>query len=80
MVADAAVVGMKDERLGEVPIAAIELPEGSAESPAKEDLDRFLKDSLPAYMVPVEYRVVAALPRTISMKVSRPELKALLGV
>jgi long-chain acyl-CoA synthetase len=31
-------------------------------------------------MVPVEYRTVDALPRTISMKVSRPELKKLLGL
>jgi len=79
-VGDAAVVGMKDERLGEVPLAAIELPKGASQAPAKEDLDAFLKAELPAYMVPVEYRVVKELPRTISMKVSRPELKKLLGV
>ncbi|MEJ6594974.1 class I adenylate-forming enzyme family protein [Parasphingorhabdus sp.] len=78
-VADAAVVGMKDPRLGEVPIAAIELAVGE-EAPEKEQLDAFLKATLPAYMVPVEYRVVDELPRTISMKVSRPELKKLLGI
>jgi len=77
---DAAVVGIKDERLGQVPIAAIELPESGAIAPQKEELDAFLKESLPSYMVPVEYRVVSALPRTISMKVSRPELKSLLGL
>jgi acyl-CoA synthetase (AMP-forming)/AMP-acid ligase II len=79
-IGDAAVVGRKDERLGEVPIAAIELPEGSVDKPDKEELDSFLKETLPSYMVPVEYRIVDALPRTISMKVSRPELKSLLGV
>ncbi|MDR7103720.1 class I adenylate-forming enzyme family protein [Croceicoccus sp. BE223] len=79
-IADAAVVGMKDERLGQVPIAAIELAEGRTEAPAKEELDAFLKQTLPSYMVPVEYRVLDELPRTISMKVSRPELKALLGI
>ncbi len=78
-VADAAVVGMKDERLGEVPIAAIELAAGKS-LPGKEQLDAFLKTELPAYMVPVEYRVIDELPRTISMKVSRPELKKLLGL
>lgn len=79
-VGDAAVVGMKDERLGQVPLAAIELPEGSLDIPQKEELDAFLKESLPSYMVPVEYRVVETLPRTVSMKVSRPELKSLLGI
>lgn len=79
-IGDAAVIGRKDERLGEVPIAAIELPEGCLEKPDKEELDSFLKETLPSYMVPVEYRIVDALPRTISMKVSRPELKSLLGV
>ena len=78
-VGDAAIVGMKDERLGEVPIAAIELAEGQ-DPPEKEQLDAFLKAELPAYMVPVEYRVVDELPRTISMKVSRPELKKMLGI
>ena len=78
-VGDAAVVGRADPRLGQVPVAAIELPEGGA-APDPADLDAFLRKTLPAYMVTVEYRVVAALPRTISMKVSRPELKALLEV
>jgi acyl-CoA synthetase (AMP-forming)/AMP-acid ligase II len=78
-VGDAAIVGRADPRLGQVPVAAIELPEGG-EPPDPADLDAFLRKTLPAYMVPVEYRVVAALPRTISMKVSRPDLKALLGV
>lgn len=79
-VGDAAVIGRSDLRLGQVPVAAIELPEGSVDAPEKEELDAFLRQTLPAYMVPVEYRIVEALPRTISMKVSRPELKALLGI
>jgi acyl-coenzyme A synthetase/AMP-(fatty) acid ligase len=31
-------------------------------------------------MIPKEFHFVAALPRTASMKVSRPELKVMLGV
>jgi acyl-CoA synthetase (AMP-forming)/AMP-acid ligase II len=77
---DAAIIGRPDARLGQVPIAAIELPEGQTQAPDSADLDAFLRQSLPAYMVPVAYVVVPALPRTISMKVSRPELKAMLGV
>jgi acyl-CoA synthetase (AMP-forming)/AMP-acid ligase II len=79
LVQDAAVVGRTDPRLGQVPIAAIEVRNGG-DAPESVDLDAFLRRTLPAYMVPVEYIVVAALPRTASMKVSRPELKAMLGV
>jgi acyl-CoA synthetase (AMP-forming)/AMP-acid ligase II len=76
---DAAVVAMPDERLGQVPLAAIELAKG-ASAPEPAQLDALVRDHLPAYMVPVEYRIVRELPRTASLKVSRPDLKALLGV
>ena len=79
-VGDAAVIGRPDPRLGQVPIAAIELPEGGGAAPEPAELDAFLRQTLPAYMIPVDYQVVDALPRTISMKVSRPELKKLLGL
>jgi acyl-CoA synthetase (AMP-forming)/AMP-acid ligase II len=79
-VGDAAIMGRPDPRLGQVPVAAIELPEGASEAPAPAELDAYLRQTLPAYMVPVEYKVVDALPRTISMKVSRPELRKLLGL
>jgi acyl-CoA synthetase (AMP-forming)/AMP-acid ligase II len=78
-VADAAVVGRRDPRLGQVPIAAIELVDG-ADQPDSAELDAFVRERLPAYMVPVEYRVLPALPRTASMKVSRPKLRELLGI
>lgn len=78
-VADAAIVGRPDPRLGHVPVAAVELPPGGA-APDPAELDAFLRARLPAYMVPVEYRMVDALPRTVSMKVARPELKRLMGV
>ena len=78
-VADAAVVGKSDPRLGQVPVAAIEVVE-EAKDPDPAELDALVRERLPAYMVPVEYRIVAALPRTASMKVSRPELRKLLGL
>ncbi len=78
-VADAAVVGKTDPRLGQVPVAAIELIEG-AEEPDAATLNALVRERLPAYMVPVEYRIVAALPRTASMKVSRPALRELLDL
>lgn len=75
---EAAVVGVKDDRLGEVPAAAIILKDG-AEQPAFEALRAFLKDRLIAYQLPVHIRYVEDFPRTPSMKPSTPGLKALFG-
>jgi long-chain acyl-CoA synthetase len=78
-VRDVAVIGMADARLGHVPIAAVEMMPGMS-PPDPHDLDAFARAHLTGYMVPKEYRFVTALPRTASMKVSRPELKAMLGI
>jgi acyl-CoA synthetase (AMP-forming)/AMP-acid ligase II len=78
-VRDAAVIGKPDARLGQVPIAAIEMLPGVS-PPAPELLETFAREHLTAYMIPKEFHFVAALPRTASMKVSRPELKVMLGV
>jgi long-chain acyl-CoA synthetase len=78
-VRDVAVIGMVDARLGQVPIAAVEMMPG-INPPDPRDLDAYARAHLTGYMVPKEYRFVAALPRTASMKVSRPELKAMLGI
>jgi long-chain acyl-CoA synthetase len=78
-VRDASVIGMVDARLGEVPIAVVEMMPGMS-PPDPGDLDAFARQHLTSYMVPKEYRFVMALPRTASMKVSRPELKAMLGI
>jgi long-chain acyl-CoA synthetase len=78
-VADAAVVGKSDPRLGQVPIAAIELVKGAA-APDPVELNTLVRERLPGYMVPVEYHILPTLPRTASMKVSRPELRKLLDL
>ena len=78
-VADAVIVAKSDERLGQVPVAAIELVKG-AKAPHPVDLNTLVREQLPSYMVPVEYIVLPSLPRTASMKVSRPELRKLLGL
>jgi acyl-CoA synthetase (AMP-forming)/AMP-acid ligase II len=78
-VRDAAVVGAPDARLGQVPVAAIEMQPGTA-PPDAQALEAFAREHLTAYMVPRHFHFLAELPRTASMKVSRPELKKLLGV
>lgn len=74
-VADAGVVGLEDERLGAVPVAAVELRAGATESPEK--LLAHAGMHLAKYKVPAELRIVEALPRTPSMKVSGPGVRAL---
>jgi acyl-coenzyme A synthetase/AMP-(fatty) acid ligase len=74
-VAESAVVGIPDARLGEVPVAAVELrPDARAST---DDLRGWLKDRLVAYQVPVHIRIVPALPRNASMKVALGEVRAL---
>jgi acyl-CoA synthetase (AMP-forming)/AMP-acid ligase II len=75
-VAVAAVVGVPHERLGEVPVAAIELAPG-VEPPTPEELEAHLRRDLLATYIPAEFRIVEALPRTPSMKVAKGQVKAL---
>jgi len=75
-VREASVVGLPDERLGQVPVAAVELADGAAAVTA-EELRAFAREYLTSYQVPKEIRVVARLPRTPSLKVSEGEVRAL---
>jgi acyl-coenzyme A synthetase/AMP-(fatty) acid ligase len=75
-VADAAVVGVPDRRLGEIPVAAVELRAG-ASAQTEETLKDFARSKLLAYQVPVKVRIVAALPRNASMKIAIAEVRAL---
>jgi acyl-coenzyme A synthetase/AMP-(fatty) acid ligase len=76
-VSDAAVVGLPDERLGEVPAAAVELRPGAA-APSEEAIIAHLRARLTSVQIPVRVLVVDALPRTPSMKVSLAEVRRLL--
>lgn len=71
----AAVVGKPDERLGAVPVAAVELR--PATSASSEDLLTAAGRILARYEVPTELRVVAALPRTSSGKVDLAAVRSL---
>jgi acyl-coenzyme A synthetase/AMP-(fatty) acid ligase len=74
-VLDACVIGVADERLGQVPVAAVELrPDVSVDA---EALKAWARDQLSPYQVPVRVIVVDVLPRTPSMKVSQPEVRRL---
>lgn len=76
-VIEAAVVGLKDDRLGQVPGVAYILAQG-AEAPGEQDLIAFLKAKLTSYQIPVVFKAVGDLPRTTSMKADLQAVKALL--
>ncbi len=76
-VLEAAVVPLPDERLGEVPGAAVRLAEGVSLDDI--DLDAHAREHLAHYKVPVRYVAVDDLPRTGTNKVQRREVVALLG-
>jgi acyl-coenzyme A synthetase/AMP-(fatty) acid ligase len=78
-VREAAVVGLPDERLGQVPVAAIVL-EPDAEPVDEQSLRSFARENLTGYQVPTRVIFVEALPRTPSMKVSQPGVRELFGV
>lgn len=71
-IAEAAVLGLPDERLGEVPVAAVRLRPGS--SAGEDELLAWAQDHLSGYKVPKQLRVVHALPRTGTNKVAKAEL------
>lgn len=73
-VVDASVVGIPDARLGAVPVAAVELSQ-SAGAVDEQALLAHLRAELPPTHVPVEIRIVDALPRTPSLKVSLNDVK-----
>lgn len=62
----AAVVGRVDRRLGAVPVAAVELQPDASIEPG--ELLAFLGRTLAPYEIPVELRILPALPRTASGK------------
>jgi acyl-CoA synthetase (AMP-forming)/AMP-acid ligase II len=74
-VQDAAAVGLPDVRLGEVPVAAVSLHAGAVATGA--ELRDWLAGRLARYQLPTRVAVVQELPRTPSMKVSRPAVRAL---
>ncbi|WP_019875876.1 class I adenylate-forming enzyme family protein [Sporichthya polymorpha] len=75
-VREASVLGLPDSRLGQVPVAAVEL-ELDVEAPDPEDLREFCRAHLTAYEVPTAVVILPALPRSASMKVDRTALTAM---
>lgn len=76
-VLEAAVVGLHDPRLGQVPAAAYTLTRGAAD-PGGDALSAFLRQSLTGYQIPVLFVAVDELPRTPALKIDLGKLKEML--
>ncbi|BBY40063.1 o-succinylbenzoate--CoA ligase [Mycobacterium mantenii] len=75
-VADAAVAPMPDQRLGQIPVAAVELrPEATTDGEALREHCRAI---LTPYEVPARILVVDELPRGAALKVDRRRLLTML--
>lgn len=77
-VREAAVIGLPDDRLGQIPVAAV-VPEPGIEPPTPADLVAHCRTHLRAFEVPVRVLVVDGLPRTPSSKVDQGALRAALA-
>jgi long-chain acyl-CoA synthetase len=75
-ISSAAVVGVPDPRLTQMPAAAIQLKPG-LEQPTVAELEKHLRDHVPATHIPVLWRFVESMPTTPSFKVDRPAVRRL---
>lgn len=76
-IAAAAVVGLADRRLGQVPAAALQV-KPNVPTPDITDVEAHLRDHVPATHIPVVWRFVGALPKTPSFKIDKRAVRQLL--
>ena len=74
--AEAAVVGVPDQRWGETGLAFVVYRPGTEVSP--EELTAHCRERLARYKVPSRFRIVAALPRLTSGKLDKVTLRSML--
>lgn len=69
-----AVIGINDEKSGEVPVAYVELEEG-VESLDEVGLKKYMREQLANYKIPKQIHVIQALPKNATGKVLKRVLK-----
>ena len=74
-VLDAGVIGMKDERWGEVPVAFIVMKNNIS----NEEIIHYCQQKLAKYKIPKEIIPIDEIPRNAAKKILRRELRKLLG-
>ena len=75
LVADAAVVGVADDIMGEVPKAFVVLNEPREPEAAKENIIAFLKEKIALYKIPKYFEFRDSLPKNKSGKIQKLKLK-----
>ena len=76
-VAESAVIGVPDDKIGQRIKAYVLLTPGHTASPAlAQELQEFVKKTTAPYKYPREIEFVAELPKTVSGKIRRAELRA----
>jgi len=75
-VVDAGIAALPHRRLGHIPVAVLQWPQGLAH-PGKLALVAFAKQHLVAHHVPVDFLLVDELPRTATMKIDQRALNEL---
>lgn len=80
-IVQAAVIGVPDDRLGEVGLAALVLRPGGVLSPdgLGDELTPWCRQRMANFKVPRTFRVMDALPLNATGKVAKAELRKLLG-
>lgn len=73
---DVIVIGMDDERLGQVPVALVEPYPGTDIDAA--ELRLWSREKLTSYEVPARIYVTEKLPRTVSDKVAKPAARSMI--
>ena len=72
-VAEAAVIGKPDEKLGEEVVAIVALKPGASAEP--DEIKAYCKERLAAYKYPREVRIVDSLPKGPTGKILKKELR-----
>jgi fatty-acyl-CoA synthase len=74
-VGSVAIIGVPDEKWGEVPIAIVTVRDGFTLEP--DEVRNYLDGRIARYKIPKRVEIVAELPRTASGKIRKAELRRL---
>lgn len=74
---EAAVIGIPDERYGEVPAAMI--AGNVKECPKEEEIRKILKQKLAKFQIPVKFVFRESLPLTANLKIDKREIRRILA-
>jgi acyl-CoA synthetase (AMP-forming)/AMP-acid ligase II len=75
---DAAVVGLPHDRLGEIPVAAIEPADGQGDRLDEDVIKEWSRQHLSPYQIPARILTVSALPRNAVLKIDATALREMI--